>query len=473
MKIVKALKTTLYAPLSSSDTSLILKRFVDLDGNELAMSDFGDWGVVVLKSGDVVEMIKFSGLSQSSTDTTCTLTVATTGRSIAGTSPYAGASTGEDFNAGAEAIISNDPLTLSRFANLDVAGTFTEIMTFSALPQTTAGNPVVANDLTRKAYVDSVVAGIATTINVIVPGVGGETITAGQLVYFDDTDNEWKLCDADTAGTVENVMLGVAQGAGSNGVAIVGGVLVRGLDANQTGLTAGAIYYASNTPGALSATPGTKEVTFGFAYSTTEFYFNPRFNQQLTEDQQDALAGTSGTPSTTNPYATKATTDLAEVLTNKDTTVTLGTSDTLYPSQKAVKTYADAQDVKTCYLTASDTLQQSANTERTNNNGTPTLLKSIRIHHTGTIRVKFDAKSTTSTADGATFRVYKNGSTHGTQQTTTSGDPYTTFSEDLTFSAGDYIQVYAWVAGTTIAYVQNFRIYYTQTLGLDNAVITD
>ena len=294
MKIAKVLKTTLHSPLSSSGTSVVLKKFVDLDGTELAMSDFGDFGVIVIKQGDTVEMIKFSALSQSSTDATCTLTVATNGRSIAGTSPYAGASTGEDFQSGAEVIVSNDPLTLSRFANLDVAGTFTAIMTFSALPQITAGNPVAANDIARKAYVDSVVAGIATTINVIVAGTAGETLVAGNLIYFDDTDNEWKKCDADTAATVENAMLGIAQGAGVDGGAISGGVLVRGLDANQSGLAAGAIYYASNTAGGLSSSAGTKEVTIGFAYSATQIYFNPRFNQQLTENQQDLIEAIEG-----------------------------------------------------------------------------------------------------------------------------------------------------------------------------------
>ena len=304
MKLVKSLKTTLYSPLTASASSVVLSDFDDMDGTNLAMSDFGDWGVIVIKQGTTVEIIKFSGLTQNSNDT-ATLTVATNGRSIAGTSPYAGASTGEDFQVGAEVIVSNDPLTLSRFANLDVAGTFTAIMTFSAMPATTAGNPVASNDLARKAYVDSVVAGIATTVNLIVPGTAGETLAAGNLIYFDDTDNEWKLCDADTAASVENVMLGIAQGAGTDGVLITSGVLLRGLDANQSSLTAGAIYYASNTAGGLSSSAGTTEVTIGFAYSATQLYFNPRFNQQLTEDQQDALGGNVGTPSASNKFVTE------------------------------------------------------------------------------------------------------------------------------------------------------------------------
>lgn len=306
MKLVKALKTTLNAPLSASGTSIVLKKFVDLDGTELAMSDFGDWGVIVIKQGDTVEMIKFDALSQSGSDTTCTLTVATSGRSIAGTSPYAGASTGNDFNAGAEVIVSNDPLTLSRFGNLDVAATWNTIQTFGVLPRTTAGNPIDANDLARKAYVDSVVAGIASTVNLIVSGIAGETLAAGNLVYLKAADGRWWKCDADTASTVENVNLGIAQGAGTAGGAITGGVLTQGLDANQSGLTASTKYYASNTAGGISTSAGTKEVTIGFSHPTdvTKLYFQPRFDQSITEDEQDALGGSSGTPSATNKFIT-------------------------------------------------------------------------------------------------------------------------------------------------------------------------
>ncbi|MEW6126726.1 MAG: hypothetical protein AB1757_06785 [Acidobacteriota bacterium] len=167
------------------------------------------------------------------------------------------------------------------------------------------GNPTNDYDIAHRAWVLTVVNGGAVSHDkLIVAGTAGETVAAGNLVYFDDTDNEWKKCDADTAATVENVILGIAQGAGVDGGAISGGVLLFGLDENQSGLTAGAPYYASNTAGEISSSAGTKEVTVGFAKSTTSLYFYPRFDQQLTEDQQDALAGTSGTPSGLNKYVT-------------------------------------------------------------------------------------------------------------------------------------------------------------------------
>lgn len=166
------------------------------------------------------------------------------------------------------------------------------------------GNPINPDDLVRKAYVDALVLGSLTTINVIIPGKAGETVADGNLLYFDESDNEWKKCDADTAATVNNTLLGIAQGAGTDGNAITNGVLLQGVDDAQSGLTEGDVQYASNTAGAISSTPGTTEVTVGIAKSATELYFNPRFNQQITEDQQDALASTK-TPDSGNKFMTQ------------------------------------------------------------------------------------------------------------------------------------------------------------------------
>ena len=62
----------------------------------------------------------------------------------------------------------------------------------------------------------------------------------------------------------------------------------------------------------------------------------------ITVDIVNALAGT-GVPSGSNKFVTADTDALKELLANKDATVTLGASDTKYPTQKAVKTYVDNQ----------------------------------------------------------------------------------------------------------------------------------
>jgi len=83
----------------------------------------------------------------------------------------------------------------------------------------------------------------------------------------------------------------------------------------------------------------------------------------ITQDLINAIAGT-GVPSASNKFVTNDTLTtfeaLAELLANKDATITLGTSDTKYPSQKAVKTYVDNQTTNV-YL-GSQALSDGANT---------------------------------------------------------------------------------------------------------------
>ncbi len=168
--------------------------------------------------------------------------------------------------------------------------------------------PVDNSDLTDKEYVLSVVNGGTVTFDKrIEAGTAGETVAAGNLVYLKASDGRWWKTDADDASTVENVTLGFAQGAGTAGNAISGGVLLSGIDTNQSGLSANTVYYASNTAGALSSSVGTKEVTIGVAKSTTSISLTPRYNQQITEDEQDAISGgsTFGTPSNTNKFITQ------------------------------------------------------------------------------------------------------------------------------------------------------------------------
>lgn len=163
--------------------------------------------------------------------------------------------------------------------------------------------PTDNKHLATKKYVDDIAAGGTATIDrIVVAGDAGETVAAGQVVYFDDTDNEWKLADGSSAATAEGVILGIAQGAGTDGGAINGGVLLQGLDSNQSGLTAGVKLYLSDTAGTVAESAGTVEVTLGFSKSTTEIYFVPRYDQQITEDIQDALEGANGTASSSNVY---------------------------------------------------------------------------------------------------------------------------------------------------------------------------
>ena len=137
--------------------------------------------------------------------------------------------------------------------------------------------PSGANELADVGYVLSVVTGGTVSFDGLTVGAtAGETVSAGQVVYFKTSDQQWYLVDSDTSATYTGVLLGMAQGAGVDDGAISGGVLLNGVDANLTGLTAGSEYYISSIAGQATTTVGT--VSLGVAKSTTELIFDRLFN---------------------------------------------------------------------------------------------------------------------------------------------------------------------------------------------------
>jgi len=100
----------------------------------------------------------------------------------------------------------------------------------------------------------------------------GDTISANELLYLDTADGKWKLADASAVATCSGE-LAIALEAGvdtdTNQLIQTGGV-VTGL----SGLTAGWVY-ASDTAGALSATPGTVERRVGWAINATTLILVP------------------------------------------------------------------------------------------------------------------------------------------------------------------------------------------------------
>ena len=306
-KYLQTKKTTLSYSISDSETAIRLDALEKLDGTSVSVSDLGDFITFTIDPGTSKEEI----CSVTSADVTVnadgTVDMVVV-RGLKEIDPYTTGGFASEHGTGAVVVFGNNPQLYDQFPNKSNANTFTALNIFTVAPQTTT-DPVAGNDLTRLSYVQALVLGTLTSIDVVVPGLAGENISDGNLIYL-FTDNKWYKCDADTASTVNNVLLGIAKGAGTTGNAITNGILLQGTDNAQSGLVAGEVQYASNTAGAISNTPGTTEVTVGVAKSATEIYFAPRFNQMITEDQQDALAGSSGTPSASNKYVTEA--DVAE-----------------------------------------------------------------------------------------------------------------------------------------------------------------
>lgn len=142
--------------------------------------------------------------------------------------------------------------------------------------------PVEDGDLVSKAYADSLAFGGSISQDKLsVSGIAGETISAaGKLLYLKD-DGKWWLADADTVATIENVILGMSRGSAIADGSVTGGVLLMGVEGNQSGATEGDIAYASNTAGGVSTTPGTNSKIIGVFRSATAFYFNPYFTSSV------------------------------------------------------------------------------------------------------------------------------------------------------------------------------------------------
>ena len=85
--------------------------------------------------------------------------------------------------------------------------------------------------------------------------------------------------------------------------------------------------------------------------------------------------------------------------------------------------------------------------------------KEILCGRNGTLRIKFDLISGTN-GDHVYGKIYRNGTSVGTEQLNTSGD-FTTHSEDIAgWSSGDHIQIYLHIdEGEFDGGASNFRVY--------------
>jgi hypothetical protein len=231
------------------------------------------------------EFISFTGITQNANGT-AQLTGVSRGltRTPQGSGCTASTTLAQKHAGQSTFILSDSPCLFAEYAVKNNDETITGSWT---VPTPTAGgNP------TTKNYVDALVnGGTVSTDAVIVAATAGETITSGQLTYFNRYEAEWKLTDADVASTTNGVMLGVAQGAGTDGVGINGGVLLKGLDTKNPGGSNGSVIYLSNTAGATSTSAGTTERAIGIMRSNTTFYFDPVFsvpNLQLSTGKIDS-----------------------------------------------------------------------------------------------------------------------------------------------------------------------------------------
>lgn len=295
---------TLAQNLSSSGTILYLNNTLDWDGAQLSSSDFGTEAFATLRNAANTQ-IEFVEIDPTTIDSNAAITITKRGLGYDGTRV---ASTETKYNWSAfdtyVELGADAPALLAEYAALDGNNSFSGVNSFTQ--PVTVPTPVNDTDAANKGWVATVVNGGAITVSqVVISGTCGENVVAGNLLYLKAADGKWWKTDADTAATVNNVQLGIAQGSGTADGSITGGVLIRGIDTNQSGGAAGSIGYASNTAGGISTSTGTVEKAVGNYITASTLAFDPMYYYTPTASQKAAMTGTGGTVSSTNRFATE------------------------------------------------------------------------------------------------------------------------------------------------------------------------
>lgn len=92
-----------------------------------------------------------------------------------------------------------------------------------------------------------------------------ESITALRPVFLDDTENQWKYCDANDVDRLQFDGFALEAGSADTAMAVQLEGIVRGLSS----LDVGKKYYVQDD-GTIGTTPGTYEILVGVAISATE-----------------------------------------------------------------------------------------------------------------------------------------------------------------------------------------------------------
>lgn len=124
-------------------------------------------------------------------------------------------------------------------------------------------------------------------------------------------------------------------------------------------------------------------------------------------------------------------------------------------------------------IAASDTERFSLNTEKASSyNTTPILLKKFKVYKTGTIRLKFDYKSSNQN-----YTAYLYGQIDGASVFSDgfSNNVYQNIYHDISVTNGDYVEIWGYGSTSTSALIKNLKICYDETVvsGSDYKIITD
>lgn len=249
MKIVKVIETQLKTAVSTTATSITVRKFVDSNLAPLAIADFGTILIGVLRQGNKIEIIRFNNVTQNA-DGSATLSVDTNGRNIPPKAPFVGSAVGKAFSTNADFIITDDPYTMSFFVQTDVENVF------SVFPRKSGSlTPTLPSQFATKAYADTIaglggteadeltrgVTKLSTSPNVV---LGSVSISIASPAVFTLTAHGLQHNDSITLATTGALPTGLTPGTAYY-------VLSTGLTANE--------FQLSDTPdGTAIVTTGTQ-----------------------------------------------------------------------------------------------------------------------------------------------------------------------------------------------------------------------
>ncbi len=382
-KIVADFQVALSSSVNTGDTTATLTSAIDEDGNILAS---GVYGFTIDNNSPQKEYI-------------IALVVGTTLTNVKSVSRQGVQTTGfsQFHRKGASVEVTNWSALYAIVKNLGEADQFP-----SGVHIGYDGAPVglSGNEFATVAYVLSVVSGgtVSFSQQVLSTQTAGENLTALDHVYFKEADARWYKVDADLTATYQQVRHGIALSTATTGNALT--IAISGPVTGFVGLTPGSKYYASNTAGAIQATAGTNTVFVGWALSATSLLFDPYGRDIPYGSEKDALAGSVGTPSSTNTYLTQA--GMSDGSTGQSQTTQNGT----YPCGQASTTARAAKLAQSFVPTK--TLIKSVNLNKQANTGT----------FTGTVTISIQADSAgapsgtalaTKTITNALYNAYATG----------------------------------------------------------------
>jgi hypothetical protein len=270
--------------ISSSETSFTLTSFtITQNGYRIQDSDMSDTFYVTLEPGSRSrqEIVSCTTVVQNA-DGTATISGCT--RGLLPITPYTASTSLQFAHSGGSTVIFSDPPQLFNQAGFKDND---ETITGSWLFPT----PLNDSNAATKAYVEALVSGTTTLQNdrLVVAGTAGETLATSTLVYFNPATQRWNGVSSASTTTFDDRFIGLTQGAGTNGVTVTNGILLKGRHTLSSGLTPGALYYAASATGTMST--ATSSQTLGVAVSATIMYFDPIWIDVPTENGDNTFTG--------------------------------------------------------------------------------------------------------------------------------------------------------------------------------------